>query len=86
MNPADPLPPISVPVPQSIDDLADLALNTTDSMLRLMAGETLAQFNRKARLMALSALLRVAEGQLHQLRSAVVAEILQEVPDETDCS
>ena len=61
-----------------VDDVAYDALSTVTSMLRLIAGETLVQFDHKGRLLALSALLNVAQGQLARLTGAVAAELAAE--------
>lgn len=62
--------------PEDLDELTHNALNTATAMLRLMAGETLAQFDGEGRLLAVSALLDVAQDQFNRLRAAIAAELV----------
>jgi hypothetical protein len=62
--------------PEDLDALTHNALLTATSMLRIMTGETLAQFSDEGRLLALGALLDVAQEQLNHLRCAIAADLI----------
>ncbi len=62
--------------PEDLDELTHNALNTVTGMLRLMAGETLAQFSGEGRLLAVAALIDVAQDELFKLRAAIAAKLL----------